>query len=181
MTAIYVPASPEGFELCQPEKEEDFETLNVEVNGTPKDGTWHPISMRLIIRDEKEDLVKSDSPWLGSHALIFRRSAVEKLGRLLREYGELLPLSCPDAELFLFNPTRIVAALDEHASDVTRFAGGRIMRVTRYVFRADAITGVDIFKIPSLRVSPTFLSERVIQLWTSAGLHGLDFRRVWSP
>ncbi len=44
----------------------------------------------------------------------------------------------------------------------------------------DVISGVDIFKIPSLRVSPTYVSERFVERVKAAGLRGLVFNKVWS-
>jgi hypothetical protein len=124
-------------------------------------------------------LTASDSPWLGAHALILRSPSVRVLEPLLLEYGELLPLACKEADLAIFNATRVVDALDEGSSSLSRFSGGRIMRATRYALVAEAIAGVEIFRIPNLRVSPTFLSERIVQTWHSAGLRGLEFRRIW--
>src|SRR5262249_56741073 len=92
MAEIYMPLSAEGFELCHPERQDDFETLNVQIDGTPRLAMWRPIPVRLVHEDAGKKLVGSDSPWLGSHALIFRRSAIDKLGALLEEHGELLPL-----------------------------------------------------------------------------------------
>jgi len=38
----------------------------------------------------------------------------------------------------------------------------------------------EIFKIPSLRVSPTFVSHRFVDRWKESGLTGLEFERVWA-
>ncbi|MBI5161266.1 MAG: hypothetical protein HY996_07625 [Micrococcales bacterium] len=54
------------------------------------------------------------------------------------------------------------------------------MRITRHAFRPDVISGLDIFKIPSLRVSPTYVSERFVERVEAAGLRGLVFNKVWS-
>ncbi len=177
---VYLPLSAEGFELCHPLNENDFETLNVQIDGTTRRKSWSLVQMRLVTEDEGKLLLKSDSPWLGSHALIFRKSAIKNLETLLAEHGELLPVSCPDAELAIFNPTRVIDALDEAASSVLRFSNGRIMRITHYVFRPNAVTGTDIFKIPNLRVSPTFVGDRFVRFWRSSGLTGLKFKKVWS-
>jgi hypothetical protein len=81
----------------------------------------------------------------------------------------------------MYNPTRVVEALDEPASSVIRFSDGRIMMIQRHVFRADVIGETDVFKLPNLRVSPTFLSQRFVDRWEASGLKGLDFERVWVP
>ncbi len=180
MGEVYIPQSAEGFEFCHPEHQEDFETLNLAIDGTPKGAAWRSPPMRLVHEDEGKRLAESDSPWLGSHALVFRRQAISKLAPVLHEYGELLPLACAEAELVVFNSTRVIDALDENASRLLRFSNGRIMRVTRYAFRPETVCAVDIFKIPSLRVSPTFVSDRFVRAWKSSGLRGLVFNKVWS-
>ena len=180
MTEVYVPQSDEGFELCHPDRQEDFETLNVTIDGTPRQGTWLSPPMRLIREDQGQTLAESDSPWLGSHALIFRQQAIRELEALLLSYGELLPVACSEPNLVIFNATRVLDALDEQASGLLRFSSGRIMRITRYAFRPDIVSGIDLFKIPSLRVSPTFVSERFVSRVQAAGLRGLVFDKVWS-
>lgn len=178
-TTLYVPLGAEGFEFCHPVKEGDFETLNAQIDGTQRGQTWSPRQMRLVREDEGNLLTESDSPWLGSHALIFRKRALERVGAFLEEHGELLPVSCPGADLAIFNP-RVVDALDEAASSVLRFSNGRIMRIMKHAFRADVVAETQAFKIPNLRVSPTFVGERFVELWNSAGLKGLDFQQVWA-
>ncbi|MBU1238464.1 hypothetical protein KKF84_08450 [Myxococcota bacterium] len=179
ITNVYVPLGVEGFELCHPFHEGDFETLNMQIDGTPRWQKWSPLQMRLVNEDEGKSLSESDSPWLGSHALIFRQRALQQLGTVLKAHGELLPIRCPDVELSIFNP-KIIDGFDEEGSSVLRFSNGRIMRIIKHVFRADIVVGVDLFKIPNLRVSPTFVGDRFVQIWNSSGLLGLDFKKVWS-
>lgn len=176
MGKIYQVVSKDGYEFCHPVNQDDFERINAEINGRPLQAKWKPIHMQLIRQNEGKILLASDSPWLGSHALIFRQRAIDVLGSLLGQYGELLPLDCEEAELSMFNVVRVVDGLDENASNVMRFSDGRVMMVTRYVFDPEVIEGVDIFKIPTLRVSPTFVSQRFCDLWRKAKLKGLDFR-----
>lgn len=177
---IYTPLGLDGYELCHPVMQDDFERINVEVNGTSRQSSWNPIPMRVLHDDERQTLVASDSPWLGAHALIFRRNVVEALGTVLREYGELLPLACSAADIVMYNPTRVIDVLDEAASSVLRFSSGRIMLIQRHIFRADAIGEIDVFKIPNLRVSPTFVSHRFVDRWNGSDLKGLRFIRVWT-
>ncbi len=179
MIAIFTPLNVAGFELCHPIPPTTFEMINGLINGEPRASTWEPFSVKLIQEDRGQQLRPSDSPWLGEHAMIFKQSAVNALGSILREHGELLPVLCEGQDLVIFNPTRIVDVLDEEASDVIRFSTGRLMDVKRFVFKAAAILDVDIFKIPNFRVSPTFVSARVVALWHEAHLEGLQFQEVW--
>lgn len=183
-SGVYAPLGLDGYELCHPVMQADFERINVEINGTPRQSAWKPIPMRLVRDDAGKKLVASDSPWLGPHALIFRPAAAEALRQDLTEYGELLPVSCADAGLgglLVYNPARLIDALDEARSSVLRFGDGRIMTIRRHVFRADLVHNVDVFKIPNLRVSPTFVSRRFVDRWRASGLSGLEFKEVWTP
>jgi hypothetical protein len=177
---VYKPLSLEGTELCHPHAKHDFEAITRLINGTPRSATWQPIAMRLIHADEGRSLSASDSPWLGTHALIFRRIVVDKLGEVLRRHGEVLPLSCPEAELYIFNPTHVVDALDIDASVVHRFSDGGLMRISQHAFRPEIIGNLLIFKIVGLRSSPTFVTGPFVDLWKAARLKGLKFNKVWS-
>ena len=78
---IYTPLGLDGYELCHPVRKEDFETINVAIDGTPRQSGWKPIPVKLVHSDEGQDLIESDSPWLGAHALIVRARVVEAMGR----------------------------------------------------------------------------------------------------
>ena len=179
-SSLYTPCGLDGYELCHPINQSDFETINTLVNGVPRASRWNPIAMRTILQDEGRTLLKSDSPWLGAHALMFKPRALTALAPLLDAYGELLPLLANEGTISMYNPTRVLDALDESRSALHRFSDGSIMMIQRYAFREEIIRGVDIFKISALRVSPTFVSQRFVDLWHSSGLRGLEFECVGS-
>jgi len=169
----------DGCELCHPIDSHDFNVFSTLINGESRKSTWRPIPMKLVSQEEGVEALYSDSPWMGSDALIFRSPVKEPLSELLKANGELLPLVCSEADLVVFNATRIIDALNEEESTVSRIDGGKIYRIKRYVFRPEVVDGVDIFKIPNLTPSPTFLSERFVDTWNACGLVGLDFLPVW--
>jgi hypothetical protein len=175
---IFVALGQDGYEYCHPLNPGDFEVLNRAINGEPKGASWAPLAVELINSDNRRQLRRSDSPWLGDHALIFRAEAALALGEALRNTGELLPLACRDARLFVFNPLHALPALDEQASSLTRFDNGRVMMVQKYVFVPDVVRGVDAFKLTNLRVSPTFVSRRFVDAWKTQGMAGLTFKQV---
>ncbi|SRR5216683_1424390 len=180
MMNVYVPVPLEKFELCQPVDDQQFDNIIDRLAGTPYGSNWQPVKVEIIQEDRGKKLLESDTPWLGPHALIFRQTVVQAMGSLLREFGELLPLQCDEAELSIFNVTRLLDALDESASSIVRFGSGRILNIEKYEFRRDIVKGNEIFKIPNLRASPTFIGDRFVELWKTAGLRGLDFKKVWS-
>jgi hypothetical protein len=175
---VHLPYPLERFELCHPRDEADFETIHRLLNGEPRQATWNPIEVELIHRDRGRRLQDADAPWLGSHALVLKPNAAAALREILLKDGELLPLECAESKLEVYNP-RVVDALDEGASSSDRLSSGRIVNISRHVFRPDPIRELDAFKIPNLRVSPIFLSERFVRAWGAAGLKGLRFEEVW--
>lgn len=182
---VFIPIRADGYEFCHPIAVDDFESIN-ELTSAPT-RAWRPVEMEIIREDNGEFLLESDSPWLGSHALIFRGSALgqvlegdgDDLEAFLRARGELCPLRCSQTRVELFRPP-IIDALDEALSAVVRFPTGRIMMVDRYVFREDVLAGVDLFMIPNLRVSPTFVSGHFVERWKTLALRGLEFQEVAS-
>jgi hypothetical protein len=175
---IFKPASEDHVELAHPVAPEDFETLNVRINGTAQSATWSPVPMKIIRVDEGRHLRETDAPWLGSHALVLRRNAVDALSGILSKNGEILPLACATDELYVFNPINLVDCLDEQASDVVRFSTGGIMQIKRHIFRTELLLGIDSFKIPNLRVSPLYVTSSFVARWTEAELTGLEWERV---
>ena len=177
---LYEPLGTDGFEFCHPVDEHDFERIDLVISGTAQQSSWEPIGMQVFREDQGKNLAASDSPWLGSEALIFRSSVIDSLGSLLKRYGELLPVSCHDANLWMYNPTTVLDALDEASSSIERFDDGSIMMIDHHVFRPSVVADNDIFKISSLSVSPTFVSHRFVDRWKGCGLTGLDFVPVWA-
>lgn len=180
MGSIYKPRPTETAEWCNPVNSDDFERLIVEINGTPRRVGWKPMPMKLIHKTLRKKFTYSDSPWNGSSSLIFRKPAVEKMKPILEEYGELLPLVCPDAELWVYNPTVILDALDDQATQGSRFDDGRFMMIDKYVFHADVVRGIDVFKLVNRRASITFVSDRFVDMWNASGLKGLKFDKLWT-
>lgn len=176
---IYVPAPDERVQFAHPINPKDFESINALVNGEPRRDSWISPEFELVDQDEGLTLNAVDAPWLGSHALIFKPVAVLALRSVFEAYGEFLPLACTSSKLWVFNPTRVLQALDLLSSEVVRFSRGRIMHVTRYAFIPEQIAECDIFKIPDLRVSPTFVSEKIVNLFREHALSGLSFTQVW--
>ncbi len=175
---IYTTVVSEGFELCHPVADKDFETIATFIDGAPRAATWSPIPVEIVHEDEGRALEQSDAPWLGGHALIFRKGAVQALAPILESHGELLPLDCQEAELVAFNVTKVVNALDEKSSSIIRFDDGSIMHIEKHVFIPDVVAGLAVFKIAGIRASDTYVTDAFVSKWKSAKLRGLDFTKV---
>jgi hypothetical protein len=180
MIKIYEPLNEEGYELCHPIDDSDFFTIAELCNGAALAKTWKPLEMKLVRVDYGKQLRESDSPWLESSILIVRPRVIWALGPLLRTYGELLPLNCVGAELWLYNVTRVIDALDEAASTIRRLRDGRATLIARPAFHKEAIENNDVFKISRPKRHSIYCSQHFVDLWRAAGLTGLEFKHVWS-
>jgi hypothetical protein len=175
---VYQPLGIENGQLAHPVNSGDYETVHALVNGTARASTWRPLAFQLISSDEGVQLTPVDFPWFGSNALVFRQRALEALMPLLRQHGEFLPLASKP-KLWIFNPTRVIDAFDQSASNVSRFSDGRIMLIHAHAFKPHMLTDSLVFKIPDLRVSPTFFTHLLVQQVQSLGLTGLQFNLIW--
>jgi hypothetical protein len=177
---IYQVLNDDGYEFCHPADDNEVMTVPRLCNGTPRAASWTPLEMQLHREDEGKWLSEADSPWMSSNVLILRPRAIAALRPILLEYGELLPLHCAGAELWLYNVTRVIDALDEAASTIDRLPDGRIILVRRPAFRKEAIGDTEVFKPSHRRGESIFVGQRFADLWHSAGLTGVEFMHVWS-
>jgi hypothetical protein len=167
-----------GYEILHCVDDDGWEILS-ELNHKPAADSWKPIRVERVRGSLREGFRASDSPYRGSHCLVFRRSAVDALRDMLDTHGELLPLEDKDGvELWLFHP-RSIDALDQEKTQGSRLPDGRIELPRIHVFIPEKVKGVDIFKLVAARAGGIYLSERFLQRWKQAKLKGLDFYLIW--
>jgi hypothetical protein len=178
---VFVPSVDEGHEWVAPVDDAHFHVLRT--LGEEKIATqWQPTPVRLITVDENGDrLQEADMPWLGSHALVLRKRALDVLGDVLREDSEFLPLANEEAELWLVHVWRTVAsALDPNRSEIVRFpSSGRIMKVGKPRFRPEVLNGFHCFKLREFPRGPTYVTDEIVTRADDALLSGARFRQVW--
>ena len=88
---------------------------------------------------------------------------------------EFLPLITPVGLYYEMNINR-VDCLDVRRSSVKRFeSSGRVMEVFNYAFHWDKLQGVNIFWLPELSVSKTFVSDTFKRIVEENELTGLIF------
>jgi hypothetical protein len=176
---FYKPSVGKDYEWINTEDADDYEVF-IGFDGSPRAAGWRPVRVRRVRMDERSGFEPSDFPWLGGHVLIMRARSVLALRPLLEKHGEVLPLATDDqVRLFALNVTTVIDALDEQKSTILRFPGsGRIMEVSRPVFRENLLQGVDIFRLPGLRPSPIYVGRRFVDMVEAAGLEGLEFKAL---
>lgn len=179
---IYKISVREGYEWILPRDPSQYERFWA-LAGMPQ-RNWNPPEMELVSEGiDGSGSKRSDCPWLGEHVLIVRSPAAESIRPLIDAYGEFLQLRCSE-EVWLFNATSIVDALDEENSHIVRFDDGGILAIEKHVLRPDVIGGTQLFKLRErpggLRVSDIHLQEPLIRQIGDLGLTGIAFDLVWS-
>lgn len=177
---VFTITAPEGYEWVLPAVEREIEMLRFD--GQPRADSWRPIAMRRLARDEQgHPLLASDFPSCsGGEMLMLRRKAIDALGEILRCSGELLPLACPEGELWTLNVTNLVDALDEASSEVLRLPeSGKILRVKKPVFRSEAIQGQEVFKLSAIPRGLIYVTDSFVDRVRAEDLRGIDFKQVW--
>lgn len=176
---FFEPMVRKGYEWINCVNQADYEVF-AGFDGSSRRANWKTVLVRRVRADEHHDFKPSDFSWLGSDALVMRRTAVDALRDILDAHGKVLPLATDDGvELFVFN-ARVVDALDEGHSSLMKFPGtNRIMRIKKVAFVTSTVQSVDIFRLPH-RASSAYVSDRFVKRVKAAGLHGLEFNKVWS-
>ena len=151
------------------------------LDGSAHEHDWDPPKLELLTRDRGKALKYSDMPpYPTGGVILLRPPALEALGELLRRDGELLPVHCDQAEVTLFNCTRVVDAMDELHSAVTRFKDGRIMTIESIAFRPDALpASVNAFRLAQKPKASVYFSEALVEAARAAKLVRSDFQLVW--
>lgn len=178
---VFTITAPEGYEWVLPARNDEIETLRFD--GQPRAGSWQPVRMQRLSQDEHGNpLALSDFPSCsGGDMLMLRRNAVAALTDIFESCGELLPLACPDGELWTLNVTNLVDALDEKSSQLLRAPdSGKILRVKKAVFRSEALRGQLLFKLTAMPRGLIYVTESFVERVKTAGLQGIGFRQAWA-
>lgn len=168
---VYTFEVVEGQEWIFPADEDRFEMFYALDGRGISD--WDPPVME-IDRDEK---TYSDFPWLGEHAPFLRKPAVDALGPILLKHGQLLPVRGPD--VWLFNATTVLEALDSERSRIVYFDDGSILAIERHVFDESRIGTAEVFKLP-MRASSVYVTDHFVKRVRHAGLRGVSFKALWN-
>jgi len=156
----------------------DDEVIYRAFDGTPLARNWRALPIGSA-EEDSADAEFADYALLGVIP-VFSLRAMEELLDLLKPNGELLPLRYPDGEYFAYNVTRVVDALDEHASTVLRFTSGGIMTIQRYVFDPMRLGTAPIFKLRQLPKAFVYVTDEFVRRVEDSGLTGFHFRALWS-
>ena len=178
---VFEPWVEEGYEWALPANEDEYEAFAA-FYCRPQAASWSPIHMQFLREDRRgRPRVRADFPWAGvSSRIILRPNAFRLLEPHLAEYGEFLPLTSPEGELWVFNVLRVVDSLDIDKSSIEYVPDvGGISHIKSYVFRESDVDNNVVFKIPQELRGPMYCTESLVNLVESSGFTGLGFRLLW--
>jgi hypothetical protein len=132
------------------------------------------------IKKDPRQLPKGDFPSLIPGVPVFSQRAVEAFGDLLKGNGEIFPLKISGDQYFLFNVTKVIEALDEFNSIVSRFRDGRVFYIDHYSFFVEKLLGLIIFKIPHTITGDVYVTDAFVERVDATRLKGFWFPLVWS-
>lgn len=129
-----------------------------------------------------------DFCWLEDSYMLplFSSAAVNAVGGMLTECGELLPTLIADEAYFVFHSRIVKDFIDWDLAVVERNEHGDVQEFEAYAFNASMLREFDLFRIlyefkspysyvASLASPELFTSRRFKELWEASGLNNADF------
>lgn len=181
MNIFILDADSERFLDLTVVKSDDWDKFLDGFEGEPMAASWRPVQMKVLRKTKSDwDRKLGDfSPLTGGNAA-FSERAVNVLGRVLTDNGELLPLKCDEGSFFVYNVTRFVDALDNANTECNRFDDGKIFRFIRPEFYKKKLGKFPVFKVPQSPRGDVFVTDEFTQRVMDGGLVGFKFRKMWS-
>lgn len=124
---------------------------------------------------KKDDLPRGDASLLLAGSLVLNQKAVDALGPLLMQFGQLLEAKVDGATEYFYNVTCVIDCIDVERSD--KRASGSILREA---FRPGALpVGPTVFKDPRTARIRIYVNHEARELLdaaiANAGLKGFQF------
>lgn len=122
----------------------------------------------------------NDYPCLELATPVFSRRAVDALGTILSDNGELLPLVTEVGDYFAYVCLTKLDVLDQKKSRILRPSnpGATAFDIEYFAFKARQLKGAAIFRIPE-HPGISLVSEAFKARAEEASLNGMTFIKVW--
>ena len=166
----------EEYENLIPKKSFTFEEI-ISFDGRKHLENWKPLSVKRM--EPEKGLELGDAPGFTLMPVLSER-AVNCLLPLIRENVEILSLGFDEGEYFGVNTITVLEALDYGKSEYRTFRDGkRIMVIEEYVFIAEKVKDVPIFKIVDEKERRGFVSDEFKRIVEENELKGFKFELAW--
>ena len=184
MNIYKVNHNTEQYEWLVDDTVDDWLDICLSPAGHRFKAAWTPPKFRSINAAEEGYpgiLPSGDSVGLGVTEIALGTRAMSALGSLLSRFGELLPINHPGRadQLFWFNCTTLVDALDERQTIAKRFEDGGMYAFDRLWFKPQMLREAQVFMVPQCK-GFLLCTDTFKQHIEALGLTGLRFTLKWS-
>lgn len=141
-----------------------------------------PIRAVHIPEGDEGPRAQVDAPWMGSHGIVVKPAARDRLKALFGEAVQYVPISgTPYRQLYYVHVHHLVDVLDEGRSEIVRFSPGPdILDITRHEFLSSIARAGPVFKLRQMPRGNVYLRGDVVDAIAASGLSGFAFEKVWS-
>ena len=161
----------------------DIAELYLSKDSNPKDlDKWEPPIIKEEIEEDEGILKKGDfhSVW-GYESYIVSQNMVDKIGDILREYGELFPLEVEDREdkLYRYWVTKEIPfdCVDKKKSKIfqNKYEDDYVFKIEKLILKEECEDVPMIFRVKEMREKNIFVTDDFIELVKKHNLKGFDF------
>lgn len=129
-----------------------------------------PTPLAIVGDEEDIGIPEADIGFINIGSIVLAETSYTLLKDITEQYGQLLPLNFEGRNLWLWNVTNIVDALDSKKSDFNSYGG-----VVNAVFSAEKIGKSMAFKIKEDNFTNIYCTDQFVQFIKEHKLTGLDF------
>lgn len=129
-----------------------------------------PAPLAIIGDDEDVGIPEADIGFINIGSIVLAESSYALLKDIAEKYGQLLPLNFEERNLWLWNVTNTVDALNNNRSEFNSYGG-----VVKPFFSAEKIGDSMVFKIKEDNFTNIYCTDRFVQLIKENSFTGLDF------
>ena len=140
-----------------------------------------PVELEVGNFESKGDWVETAFPKLNAYGpFLFSDWSTAAFETMLTDAGYFIDARIPAHKAYkIFICERVIDALDQQRSSLTRFDDGGVWDVMRYELRPELLHGMDVFRLAHRRAR-LFVSDRFKAVVDIYGLTGFVFQEVWS-
>jgi hypothetical protein len=172
---------PDNFATLDNREADTDRIVDIHFTDRPLAATWEPVKFRPF---KEETNPEGDFPSLSCYNPIpvVSQRAWDALAPLIGNSCEALPIIRAKAkgQFYLIHVIETIDCLDHAKCVIDRRREGDIREVTTYSFKANALDGKHIFKIPNQglagMIGATFVDEEFRKVVESHKLRGLRFK-----
>ncbi len=129
-------------------------------------------------KDEIEKPI-GDVSSISTSSYIINEKAYNVLYPYLKEHSQIFRLKNKNKIFYVINVTDIIDCLDYEKSELKRFpSSGRVMRVTKYVFRTKKLKNATIFKLPEFPKGISYVTEQFKKVVEENNITGFKFKEL---